>query len=121
MIAICNGTDLTDYVAQGYAIEMEPQYGTSLTALNGLDYTAKIRDRVKLTVPVIPVTLTKLTEILQLFPDNGAYVNWTFYDPVLAAQRTMQAKYDTRGSALRVAYVNGNEYYSGLVIKLTER
>lgn len=121
MIAICNGTDLTGYVAQGYTIEMEPQYGGSITAMDGRDHTAKLRDRIILTVPIIPVTLSKLTEILQLFPSGDSYVSWTFYDPFSAVTRTLQMKYDTRSSVLKCAYVNGNEWYSGLVIKLTER
>lgn len=121
MIAICNGTDLSDLVGQGYTYEREPQYGTSVTAMNGLDYTAKIRDRVKLTVPFIPLSLAQLTDVLQLFPDGGAYVTWTYYDPFIGSNRIAQMKYDTRSSVLCCAYRDGTEYYSGLVVKLIER
>ena len=79
MIAICNGTDLSDYIGQGYTYELEPQYGDCVTTIDGTDHTAKIRDRVKLTIPFIPLPLSKLSEILQLFPDGGAYVSWTYY------------------------------------------
>lgn len=121
MIAICNGTNLTDYVGQGYTYAREPQYGTSMTALNGYDYTAKLRDRVRLTVPFIPVTQEKLTEILQLFPDSGAYVYWTYYDPYAADTITLQMKYEARTAALQCVLLDGTEYYSGLVIELIER
>ena len=121
MIAICNGTNLTDYVGEGYTYSREPQYGTSLTALNGYDYTAKLRDRVRLTVPIIPVTQEKLTEILQLFPAAGAYVNWTYYDPFVGNNVTTQMKYEARTTTLQCVLRNGTEYYSGLVINLVER
>lgn len=121
MKAICNGTDLTAYVGQGYTYAREPQYGETVTTLNGTDYTAKLRDRVRLTVPFIPVTLNKLAEILQLFPNGGSYVNWTFNDPFTNAERTLQMKYDTRETELRSVCRDGTEYYDGLVVKLIER
>lgn len=121
MIAVCNETDLSNYIGQGYTYEREPQYGASVTAIDGTDYTAKHRDRVKLTVPFIPLTLEQLTEVLQLFPDGGAYVTWTFYDPFWAANRTAQMKYDTRSTVLHCVMRDGTEYYSGLIIKLIER
>ena len=121
MTAICNGTDLTDFVAQGYTYAREPQYGTSMTALNGYDYTAKLRDRVHLTVPFIPVTRAQLSDILQLFPAGGAYVYWTYYDPVAEDTITLQMKYETRTAALQCVLQDGTEYYSGLVINLVER
>lgn len=121
MIAICNGVDMTPYMAQGYVYEREEQISDSMTALDGTDYTAKIRDRVKLTVPLIPLTLEQLTEVLQMFPNSGAYVEWTYYDPYTAGTRLIQAKYETRSSRLKCVYRDGTEYYEGLVIKLTER
>ena len=121
MIAICNGTNLTDYVGQGYTYEREPQYGSSITVMNGTDHSAKIRDRVILTVPFIPLTMSQLTDVLQLFPETGAYVNWTYFDPFLGSERTVQMKYDTRSTVLACVYRDGIEYYSGLVVKLTER
>jgi hypothetical protein len=121
MVAICNDVDLSAFVGQGYTYEREPQYGTTLTTMNGMDHSAKLRDRVKLTVPFIPVTLEKLTEILQLFPNEGSYVNWEYYDPFLGENRAVQMKYDTRSSELRCAHRNGTEWYSGLVVKLIER
>ncbi len=121
MIAICNGTNLTDLVGQGYTYAREPQYGTSMTALNGYDYTAKLRDRVHLTVPFIPLTAAQLTEILQLFPDGGAYVYWTYYDPFVGENITTQMKYEARTSMLQCVLRDGTEYYSGLVVSLLER
>lgn len=121
MIAKCNNVDLSGYVGKGYIYAREPQYGTTMTALNGIDYTAKLRDRVILTVPFIPLTLAQLSDILQLFPDNGAYVTWTYYDPVAELNRVVEMKYDTRSTELRCVYKDGTEYYSGLVIKLIER
>lgn len=121
MIAICNGTDMTGYIGPGYTYELEPQYGDSVITIDGTDHTAKIRDRVKLTIPFIPLRMDKLEEVLQLFPDGGAYVNWTYYEPRTGNARTIQAKYDTRASTLKCAYRDGTEYYSGLVINLIER
>ena len=121
MIAICNGIDLSSLVGQGYTYEREPQYSVSMTTLDGTDYTAKHRDRVKLTVPFIPLTLEQLTDVLQLFPDDGAYVSWTYYDPFAGSNRMIQMKYDTRSTVLRCVMSDGTEYYSGLVIKLIER
>lgn len=121
MTAICNGVDLSQYVGQGFSLEYEPQHSASLTAMDGRDYTAKLRDRVKLTVPFIPLTREQLTEVLQLFPQSAAYVDWTYYDPFTGRNRIIQAKYETRSSTLQCAYRNGKEYYSGLVIKLIER
>lgn len=121
MKAVCGSTDLSGYIGQGYTYEREPQYGGSITAIDGTDYSAKIRDRVKLTVPFIPLTLAQLTTVLQLFPNNDSYVNWTYYDPFTAADRTVQMKYDTRSSVLRCVKRDNTEYYSGLVVKLIER
>lgn len=121
MIAICNGTDLSAYVGQGYVYARVPQYAASLTTMDGTDHSAKLRDQVQLTVPLIPVTLEKLTEILQLFPDGGAYVEWTFYDPFVGGLSTKQMKYDTRESQLRSVLIDGTEYYGGLTVKLIER
>ena len=121
MIAICNGTDMTPYMTQGYTYEREPQIIASMTALDGTDHSVKIRDRVKLTVPLIPLTMEQLTRVLRLFPDTGAYVEWTYYDPHAAGTRVIQAKYETRTSRLKRVYRDGTEYYEGLVIKLIER
>lgn len=121
MTLICNGTDITSLIAQGYKYELEPQYAGSVTTLDGLDHTAKIRDRVKLTLPFIPLTRSQLTSVLQLFPQGGAYVNVTFYDILSGTNRTAVMKYDTRASTLAVSYVNGNEYYSNLTVNLIER
>ena len=121
MIAICNDMDLSDLVGQGYTYAREPQYGGSMIAMNGTDHTAKLRDRVHLTVPFIPLTLTQLTNVLQLFPDNGSYVTWTYYDPFVGGTRAVQMKYDTRSTVLHCVLRDGTEYYSGLVVKLLER
>lgn len=121
MIAICNGTDLSNLVAQGYTYERVPQYGSTITVMNGRDYSAKLRDRVTLTVPLIPLSLEQLGEVLQLFPNSGSYVDWTYFDPFVGEERTVQMKYDTRSSTLRSVYMDGTEYYNGIVIKLVER
>lgn len=121
MIAICNGTDLSDLVGQGYTYAREPQYGDTIVTMDGTDHSAKLRDRVHLTVPFIPLTLEQLTEVLQLFPDTGSYVTWTYYDPFHGTNCNVQMKYDARSSALRSVLRDGTEYYSGLVVKLLER
>jgi hypothetical protein len=113
--------DLSDLIAGGYTMEYEPQYGGQVTAIDGTDYTAKLRDVVHLTVPFIPLTLEQLTSVLQLFPASGAYVDWTYFDPYANADRTVQMKYDTRQSQLTVHYEDGTEYWSGLIVKLKER
>ena len=121
MTAICNGTDLSDFIGQGYTYARDPQYGSTIVTMNGMDHSAKLRDRVQLTIPFIPLTLAQLTDVLQLFPNSDSYVNWTFYDPFLNSNRTAQMKYDTRSTVLRCVLRDGTEYYSGLVIKLLER
>lgn len=121
MIAICNETDLSDLVGQGYTYAREPQYGSSLTTMDGTDHTSKLRDRVHLTVPFIPLTLTQLANVLQLFPNSGSYVDWTFYDPFAGENRTVKMKYDTRSTVLHCVRRDGTEYYSGLTVKLVER
>lgn len=121
MVAICNGTDLSDYVAQGYEYTREPQYGGRVTAIDGTDYSAKLRDIVKLTVPFIPLTEAVLTSILQQFPTTNAYVEWTYYDPYLGENRTAQMMCEPRTTRLRVRYSNGVELWDGLVLNLTER
>ena len=121
MIAICNGMDLTDYIGPGYTYELEPQYGDSIVTMDGKDHSAKIRDRVKLSVPFIPLTMEQLSEILQMFPNGGAYVNWTYYEPRTGNARQIQAKYDTRSSTLKAVHRDGTEYFSGLVVNLIER
>lgn len=121
MKAICNGVDLTAYVAQGYTFELEPQYGDNITVMDGTDYTAKLRDRVKITVPFIPLTAETARTVLQLFPAVGAYVNWTYEDLRTGEDRTISAKYNNRTSTLQCVLQNGVEYYSGLVFELIER
>lgn len=121
MKAICGTTVLTDLIGQGVTYERAPQYGGQITAIDGTDHSAKIRDVVKLTVPFIPLTLDQLTTVLQLFPEHGAYVTWTYFDPYDNADRTVEMKYDTRQCVLKAAYRDGTEYWSGLVVKLTER
>lgn len=121
MTAVCNGVDMTPYMAQGYTYERDPQIVASMTTLDGKDHSVKIRDRVKLTVPIIPLTMQQLTMVLKLFPESGAYVSWTYYDPFEEGTRTIQAKYEARTSRLKRAYRDGTEYYEGLVIKLIER
>ena len=121
MTAICNGTDLSSYIGQGFKIQYEPQNSESITALDGKDYTAKLRDRVKLTYPFIPLTADQISNVLQLFPQSGAYVTWTFFDIYLGRNRTIQGKYDTRASELKCVWKNGTEYYSGLIVTLVER
>lgn len=121
MIAICNDTDLSNLVGQGYTIELEPQYSDQITTMDGTDHSAKLRDKLKLTVPFIPLTLAQLTSVLSLFPMGSPYVSWTLYDPYYGSQRTLQMKFDTRSTALVCSNRGGTEYYSGLVVRLTER
>lgn len=121
MIAICNGTDLAALIGYGYTYGLEPQYGAQVTTMDGTDHSAKLRDRVKLTVPFIPLTLEQLTAVLQLFPEGGAYVTWTFFDPYTNGSRTEEMLYEARESSLKVHYRNGVEYWAGLVVTVTER
>lgn len=121
MTAICNGTDLSALVGYGYEISQEPQYGATVTALDGTDYSAKLRDRWHLKVPFIALTKAQLTSVLQLFPSSGAYVSWTFYDEAQGTNRTLQFKYQKRSASLMVRYANGVEYWKGLVIELWEK
>lgn len=120
MKAICNGTDLTDLVGYGYTAEQVPQYGGSVTALDGTDHSAKIRDRWHLTVPFLALTATQLAAVLALFPAAGAYVTWTFQDAA-GADHTLEMKYAARKSSLMVHYRNGLEYWKGLSVELWER
>ena len=121
MKAICNGTDLTALVGYGYTAAQEPQYGETITALDGTDYSAKIRDRWHLTVPFIALTRAQLALVLSLFPSTNPYVTWTFDDPMLGDEQTFEMKYSARKSSLMVKYVNGVEYWNGLSVELWER
>ena len=121
MTAVCNGTDLSALIGYGYTYVQAPQYGGQVTAIDGTDYSVKLRDIVQLTVPFIALTLPQLTEVLALFPQGNAYVEWTFFDPYLGSERTAQMKYENRTAALKVHYKNGVEYWDGLVVQLTER
>lgn len=121
MTAVCNGTDLSALIGYGYTYAQEPQYGGQMTAIDGTDYSAKLRDRVRLTVPFIALTRDQLTAVLQLFSQSSAYVEWTFFDPYLGEDRIAQMKYEDRTQSLKVRYANGVEYWEGLVVQLTER
>ena len=121
MKAICNSTDITDLIGYGYTVEYVPQYGRSVTTMDGKDHSAKIRDIVKLTVPIIPLTGTQLNTLLSLFPATGAYVSWTYDDPYTGADRTVSMKYDVRKSSIKICYKNGVQYWEGLTLVLTER
>lgn len=121
MTAICNNTDLSALIGHGYTVEQVPQYGAQMTAIDGTDYSAKIRDRWHLTVPFIALTASQLATVLALFPSTGAYVSWTFYDQALGYERTLSFRYEARKSSLLVHYKNGVEYWSGLSVELWER
>lgn len=121
MTAICNGVDLSDLIGYGYQVEQIPQYGGSMTAIDGTDYTVKIRDRWHITAPFIALTKAQLSVVLALFPASGAYVSWTFYDQALGYDRTLEFKYEARKASLLVSYRNGVEYWTGLTVDLTER
>ena len=121
MTAICNGTDLSNLVGHGYTVEQVPQYGAQMTAIDGTDYSVKLRDRWHLVVPFIALTATQLAQVLSLFPAGGAYVEWTFYDQALGYNRTKSFRYEARKTSLLVHYRNGVEYWSGLSVELWER
>jgi len=121
MTAICNGTDLSDLIGYGYTVEQVPQYGGQMTAIDGTDYSAKIRDRWHLTVPFIALTKDQLAAVLQLFPASGAYVDWTFYDESEGIERTLEMRYEARKASLLVHYRRGVEYWSGLSVELWQR
>lgn len=121
MIAICNGTNLTDLVGYGYEAEQVPQYGESITAIDGTDHTVKLRDIWHLTVPFIALTKERLATVLSLFPRTSAYVTWTFEDTQSGETKTLQMKYSARKSGLLASYRNGKEYWSGLSVELWER
>lgn len=121
MTAICNGTDLSALVGYGYIAEQVPQYGQSVTAIDGTDHSAKLRDRWHLTVPFIWLTKAQLKTVLQLFPATNAYVSWTFYDEKQGAERTLEFKYEARKAALKVHYRNGVEYWEIPPVELWER
>ena len=121
MTAICNGTDLSDLIGYGYSEGLEPQYGGQMTAIDGTDYSAKLRDKSVLGVPFLPLTREQLEMVLALFPRTDAYVEWTFYDHNRGEIRTAQMKYERRETSLKVRYRNGVEYWAGLHLTLTER
>ena len=121
MTAICNGTDLSALIGYGYEISQEPQYGATMTALNGKDYSPKLRDRWHLKVPFIALTKAQLQSVLQLFPAASAYVTWTFYDEKQGENRSLEFKYEKRSASLMAHYKNGTEYWNGLVVELWER
>lgn len=121
MKAICNGTDLTALVGYGYTAEQVPQYSDSVTALDGTDYSAKLRDQWHLTVPFLALTKTQLANVLSLFPAQNAYVTWTFTDTQTGTDKTLQFKYAARKHNLMVRYKNGVEYWNGLSVELWER
>ena len=121
MKAICGSTDITDLVGYGYTVERIPQYGGSVTTMDGVDHTAKLRDVVKLTVPLIPLTSTQLNTVLALFPTSSAYVSWTYDDPFYNLDRTVMMKYDVRKAKIKIKYKNGVQYWEGLELQLTEK
>ena len=121
MTAICNGTDLSALVGYGYQVEQVPQYGNTMTAIDGTDYTVKLRDRWHIVVPFIALTKAQLSMVLSLFPAGGPYVSWTFYDQNLGYNRTLEFKYEARKASMLVSYRNGVEYWSGLSVDLMER
>lgn len=116
-----NGTDVTNLIAQGYTYAREPQQGNSITALDGTDYSAKLRDKVRLTLPFLPLTKQQLTTVLQLFPNSAAYVTVTYDDLFSNGTRIVSMKYETRSSVLTCSHRSGVDYYSGLVVELIER
>jgi len=121
MIAKSGTTDLSDLVGYGYTYALVPQYGETITTMDGKDHTPKIRDRVSLTVPFIALTLAQLSAVLALFPAQGSYISWTFYDPYAGAEKTLDFIYSTRKSSIVCKKSGGTEYYSGLVLELLER
>lgn len=121
MTATCNGTDLSALIGYGYELEYIPQYSGQVTAIDGTDYSAKTRDVAHLVVPFIALTLTQLHDVLALFPSDGAYVTWTYYDPYSDSNRTVSMKYEARRSKLKIHYKNGVEYWEGLTVDLRER
>lgn len=121
MTAICNGTDLSSLIGYGYTVEQVPQYGEQMTAIDGTDYSAKLRDRWHLTVPFIALTKSQLSMVLSLFPESNAYVEWTFYDEAIGSNRVELMRYEARKASLMVHYRNGIEYWSGLSVELWER
>lgn len=121
MIAKCNGTDLEDLIGYGYTIEQVPQYGAQMTAIDGTDYSVKIRDRWHLVVPFIALTKDQLSMVLSLFPETGAYVDWTFYDEAIGGIVVAPMRYEARKASLLVHYRNGVEYWDGLSVELWER
>lgn len=121
MTAICNGTDLSELVGYGYKIGREAQITAQVTTLDGVDHSAKIRDRVKIHVPFVALTISQLSSVLQLFPDSSAYVTWRYFDPKLGADRDAQFLFELDDANLMVHYQNGVEYWGGLSVTLTER
>lgn len=121
MVATCNGTDLSSLIGYGYKVEQVPQYGGQMTAMDGTDYSVKLRDRWHLTVPFIALNKTQLSMVLSLFPSSAAYVEWTFEDEATGSTRTLLMRYEARKMSLMVHYRSGVEYWSGLSVELWER
>lgn len=121
MTAICNGTDLSALIGYGYKIGREAQISAQVTTLDGVDHSAKLRDRVRIYVPFIALTVSQLASVLQLFPANSAYVTWRYFDPKFAADRVAQFLFELDDADLKVHYKNGVEYWGGLAVTLTER
>lgn len=121
MVAKIGTTDLSSLIGYGYSYSLIPQCGETITTMDGKEHAVKIRDRVKLTVPFIALTLAQINSLLALFPANGAYVNWTFYDPNTGSTRTAEMKYSDRLSRLACVRQGGTELYTGLVLELIER
>ena len=121
MKLIIGSTNITDLVAHGYTYERTPQYGGTVTTLDGTDHTAKLRDVVKITAPIIPLTTVQLNALLALFPTRNAYVSVTYDDPVSGTDRTVNMKYETRTQSIKTKYSSGVTYWDGLKLVLTER
>lgn len=89
-------------------------------SLNGESIDDELAIKAEVTLPAMPLDSAKLSNLLNAIY-SSVYHKVTYYDPRTKTQRTMTAKRDVTQQKYRGLGANGLEYWTGIVVKFTEK
>ena len=118
-----NGVDFTDYFPPAGLEISYIEEGGSNAGISILGSTIKDVLAVKAVVssPLMPLTEEQQGYFLRTLMGSGDFVSLYYFEPSIEGYRTAAMSYEISKTKHRGTGADGNEYWTGLSVKFTDR
>lgn len=124
--AVIESMDYTNDISSdggnyGYSIRYTPRTsGEAFTSIDSVEYDNKIGYKAMVSLTFDPMEEDRASTLLQLLL-NKKYITLTYDDPGLGKNRTIEAKLGEIPTQIVLMDLDGEIYWGGISITLTER